>query len=78
MDVLVRATVSNHIGKKYVTAKLQLETKKLLIPTRTGILCFRRKGANIGSGAKINSATTNSTKKITAKVKGIMTDILDH
>ena len=34
---LVKATVSNHMGKKYIIEKLQFATKKFCNPTRTGI-----------------------------------------
>ncbi len=60
---LVSSTVWNHVGKLYITVKLQLATRKLLIPTRTGIFCFNRKGANTGSGATNSSMITNATVK---------------
>ena len=53
---LVKATVSNHIGKKYMTAKLQFATRKFDIPIRTGTFWRRRKGAKTGSG--VNSSST--------------------
>lgn len=48
---LVSITVWNHVGKLYMTEKLHVATRKLLMPTRTGIFCFRRNGASTGSGA---------------------------
>ena len=57
-------TVWNHIGKKYMMAKLQKATRKLLIPTSTGIFCLSRNGARTGSTASFNS-TTRKRKKNT-------------
>jgi len=37
MEALVSITVWNHMGKKYVIAKLHIATKKLEMPTKTGI-----------------------------------------
>lgn len=37
VEALVIATVWNHIGKKYITEKLHVATKKLEHPTNTGI-----------------------------------------
>ena len=51
VDALVKMTVWNHIGKKYMIEKLQIATRKLDIPTKSGIFCLRRDGARTGSGA---------------------------
>lgn len=48
---LVSRTVWNHVGKLYMTMKLHVATRKLLMPTSTGIFCFRREGARTGSTA---------------------------
>ena len=71
---LVRATVSNHMGKKYMTAKLQLATRKFCMPIKTGIFCFNRNGARTGSGETQISTTTNATMKTAARTRGTITD----
>ena len=53
---LVSITVWNHVGKLYMTVKLHVATRKLLMPTNTGIFCLSRNGARTGSGA-MNSST---------------------
>jgi hypothetical protein len=78
VDALVNITVWNHIGKKYVTAKLQVATRKLLSPTRTGIFCFKRNGAKTGSGAMYNSTRRNAKVNITDKANGAMTKGSPH
>lgn len=70
---LVSATVSNHMGKKYMTAKLQFATRKFWIPIKTGIFCRNNPGARTGSGATSNSNMTNMTKNATARDNGTMT-----
>lgn len=70
---LVRATVSNHIGKKYMTAKLQFATRKFCIPIKTGILWRSKPGARTGSGAMSNSNKTNKTKNAAARDSGTIT-----
>ena len=70
MDELVSPTVINHIGKKYITAKLQFATKKFCMPMRTGIFCFRRKGASTGSGAIRSSTYMNAREKMNARDRG--------
>ena len=67
-------TVWNHIGKKYMIAKLQFATKKLLTPTKTGTFCASKNGASIGSGATNSSKRTNDMKKTMDKTKGIITE----
>ena len=52
---LVNMTVWNHVGKLYMTVKLQVATRKLLTPTNTGIFSLSRNGAKIGSGATLSS-----------------------
>jgi hypothetical protein len=77
-DALVIATVWNHIGKKYMIEKLQMATRKLEIPTKTGILRRKRKGANIGSGATKISTKMNAIENVTAIITEIITAGLDH
>lgn len=77
-DALVIATVWNHIGKKYMIEKLQIATRKLEIPTKTGILRRKRKGANIGSGATKISTKMNAIENVTAIITEIITSGLDH
>lgn len=77
-DALVKGTVWNHMGKKYMIAKLQLATRKLLMPTKTGIFCFSKKGASMGSLATRSSKTTNVANRTKAKTKGTMTDASLH
>lgn len=52
---LVSMTVWNQVGKLYMTVKLHVATRKLLMPTRTGIFCCSRNGASTGSGATYSS-----------------------
>lgn len=78
MDALVKDTVWNHMGKKYMTAKLHTETKKLLIPTKTGTRCLNRDGASTGSGAISSSTSMNITKVTLAKTSGTMTQGWSH
>jgi hypothetical protein len=72
-EALVSITVWNHIGKKYVMAKLQFATRKLLMPTSTGIFCFSRNGASIGSAAKRSSQMTNTRNNTSDSTNGTMT-----
>ena len=76
--MLVKATVSNHMGKKYVTAKLQFETRKLLIPTKTGTLSLSKNGASIGSGVYFSSAMRKKAKNIIANDNEKITDGDNH
>ena len=62
-------TVWNHIGKKYMTEKLQQATRKLLVPTRTGIFCFSRNGASTGSTANFSSTTRKRRKNTKAATR---------
>lgn len=78
VDALVRATVWNHIGKKYITEKLQNATRKLLAPTRTGTFCFNRNGAMMGSGATNNSTKMKTTEKMPTRASGTYTHWSDH
>lgn len=75
---LVKATVSNHIGKKYMTAKLQFATRKFEIPIKTGTFWRRRNGASTGSGVKSSSTTTKATIKAPDVAKGAITDGAFH
>ena len=58
--------------------KLQIATRKLEIPTKTGILRRKRKGANTGSGATKISTKINTIENITAIITEIITVGLDH
>jgi hypothetical protein len=78
VDALVNATVWNHIGKKYMIVKVQLATKKLLKPLRTGNFCFRRNGANTGSLATQSSITTKAKRDITESTSGQRTAGAPH
>lgn len=78
MEALVIGTVWNHMGKKYMTEKLQMATRKLEIPTKTGILRRKRKGANIGSGATKISTKMNAMENTTAIIREVITAGLDH
>ena len=75
---LVKATVSNHIGKKYMTEKLQLATRKFWIPMRTGIFWRSRKGARTGSGASRSSKRTNMMNSTPETMRGAYTDESPH
>jgi len=44
-------TVWNHVGKKYVTERLQTATRALLQPTRTGTFFVKKTGGKTGSTA---------------------------
>jgi hypothetical protein len=78
VDADVNMTVWNHVGKKYITEKLQVATRKLLAPTSTGIFCLIRKGARTGSGAIRNSIMMNATDETHAKAIGIITCMSSH
>jgi len=71
-------TVWNHMGKKYMIEKLHIATKKFDIPTRTGILCFRRKGARTGSRDTRNSMQRKRHANATARTREARTTGLDH
>ena len=71
-------TVWNHIGKKYMMEKLQNATRKLLIPTSTGIFCVSRNGANTGSTASFNSTTKKTRKNTTAATRVEITRASSH
>ena len=58
--------------------KVQLATKKLLSPLRTGNFCLRRNGANTGSVATQSSITTKAKRDITASISGQMTPGAPH
>lgn len=66
------------MGKKYMTEKLHVATRKLLMPTRTGIFCRSNDGANTGSGAMNSSTTRKSTAKTLATTTDAMTLESDH
>jgi hypothetical protein len=78
VDAFVSITVWNQRGKKYMTAKLQFETRKFDEPTRRGIFCFRRKGAIIGSGAIYNSTIRNAIIEMRAATREPTTVGLSH
>jgi hypothetical protein len=78
VDALVNITVWNHTGKKYITEKLHIATRKLLSPTRTGIFCLRRNGAKTGSGATYNSTRRKAMVNITDKRNGVKTSVSPH
>ena len=78
MDALVNMTVWNHIGKKYITVKLQYATRRLDVPTRAGIFCRRRDGARTGSGDIKNSARKKRMVNTPARVMDVMTIGFDH
>ena len=61
-----------------MTVKEEWATKKLLMPLRTGICCFRRNGASIGSLATQSSITTNAQRDITANASGKTTPGASH
>ena len=71
---LVKATVSNHIGKKYMTEKLQLATRKFWMPIRTGIFWRSRKGARTGSGARTSSKMTKMINSTPETISGAYAD----
>jgi hypothetical protein len=71
-------TVWNHIGKKYMMEKLQKATRKLLIPTRTGIFCFSRNGAITGSAASFSSMTRKRRKNTKAAARVEVTRASSH
>lgn len=78
IDALVRHTVWNHIGRKYMMEKLHVATRKFEHPTNTGIGCFSNAGANTGSGATKSSTTTKPTAKTAANVHEVITKGSDH
>ena len=59
-------------------AKLHSATRKLDIPTRTGIFCFSRKGAKTGSGATKSSTSKKAGTDATAIIKEVITLTSDH
>ncbi len=67
----VKRTVWNHVGKLYMTEKLQVATRKLLVATSMGIFFLSRKGARTGSGAKYSSiimkAIINNPENVTER-----------
>ena len=71
-------TVWNHIGKRYRVEKLQKATKKLLVPTSTGIFCLSKNGANTGSMASFNSTTRKRRKKTTVATRLEITRASSH
>ena len=71
-------TVWNHIGKKYMMEKLQNATRKLLIPTSTGIFCLSRNGASTGSTASFSSTTKKTKKNTTAATRVEITRASSH
>lgn len=48
-------------------------TRKLLHPTRTGIFCLSKNGANTGSGETKNSIARNTKKNMIAITRGAIT-----
>ena len=78
MDALVIMTVWNHIGKKYMTEKLHIATRRFEIPTKTGIFCLRRDGARTGSGATKNSTSRKRMANMLARTMDVMTAGFDH
>jgi hypothetical protein len=78
MEADVNITVWNHIGKKYIMEKLQNATRKLLIPTRTGIFCFSRKGVRTGSATTFSSIKMNRRKNRMATTRVEMTRASSH
>jgi len=71
-------TVWNHIGKKYMMEKLQKATRKLLIPTSTGIFCLSRYGVNTGSMAIFSSTTRKRRKNPMATTRDEITRASSH
>jgi hypothetical protein len=71
-------TVWNHIGKKYMTEKLQTATNKLLIPTSTGTFCLSSDGTSTGSMASLSSINKNSRKHVMADTRAPMTRGWSH
>ena len=51
---------------------------KLLVPTRTGIDCFKSEGANMGSGTTKSSTTTKAIAKMTERMAEVATKGSDH
>jgi hypothetical protein len=62
-DAVSNLTVSNHTGKKYVTAKLHIATRMLLALTSTGIRWCNKNGGMIGSGDTYSSTRTKPTNE---------------
>src|ERR1700722_12279642 len=58
--------------------KLHIATKKLLVPTKTGIFCFRRDGARTGSVAMQISTIRKHRKNTMLRAKGVYTVESDH
>jgi hypothetical protein len=78
VDALVNTTVWNHIGKKYMIVKLQVETGKLDALTKRGIFCLRRDGARTGSGAMKNSTTRKTIANMHARMMDVIRAGSDH
>jgi hypothetical protein len=53
--------------------KLQNATRKLDIPTRTGIFCLRSPGTRTGAGATKSSKAMKMAKKAIARTRGTIT-----
>lgn len=71
-------TVWNHSGRKYITEKLHVATRKLDNPTSTGIFCLSRKGARTGSGAINISTVRKRSMKRMAIANEMYTEGDDH
>jgi hypothetical protein len=78
IEALVKPTVSNHTGKKYMTVKLQKATRKLLVPTKMGTFCFRRDGASTGSYATKISIRRKQENDMKLAARGTYTVTSDH
>ena len=78
MESDVNITVWNQVGKKYMTEKLQKPTRKLLIPTKTGIFCLSRNGVNTGSTASFSSMTKKRRKNTNATTRVEITRTSSH
>ena len=61
-----------------MTVKLHVATKKLLMPTSTGIFCFRSEGARTGSTAIRSSKITKAMKTTAERIIGTKTGGDDH
>ena len=58
--------------------KLQIETRKLDVPTKRGIFCLRRDGARTGSGAMKISTMKKRMANMQARVMDMITAGFDH
>ena len=58
--------------------KLQIETRKLDVPTKRGIFCLRRDGARTGSGAMKISMMKKRMANMQARVMDTITAGFDH